>query len=415
MPHLNNKRLLLISHHNSYRIAPYIKAAINLGLEVTIASEGQHSLVSEVANGLHIDFANTDSTLKEILKENQRKPFTGILGSDDQTVELAAYAAKTLGLPHNPPQAAQCSFRKDLARAQLSLAGCPVPIHCLFDLRLPIRKQMAGLPWPCVLKPLNMSASRGVIRVNNEDEFLTACERLKPIVSTAQGEFEQNHLLIEDYIDGIEIAYEGFLHKGVLNTITIFDKPDPLVGPYFEETIYVTPSTLSDEVQQRIKVVLQKACAAYGLKTGAVHAECRIDKHNNVWILEIASRTIGGDCARILDNENFGIEELAISLAINHPIDVSMPKQARGVMMIPILEKGLLKRVEGLLEANKIKHIDKIDIIIPQGHELVPLPEGNQYLGYIFASADLPEQVSSAIREAYSHLKFVTAPVFKII
>ena len=415
MPHLNNKRLLLISHHNSYRIAPYIKAAINLGLEVTIASEGQHSLVSEVANGLHIDFANTDSTLKEILKENQRKSFTGILGSDDQTVELAAHAAKTLGLPHNPPQAAQCSFRKDLARAQLSLAGCPVPVHCLLDLRLPIKKQMAGLPWPCVLKPLNMSASRGVIRANNEDEFLTACERLKTIVNTAQGEFEQNHLLIEDYIDGIEIAYEGFLHKGVLNTITIFDKPDPLVGPYFEETIYVTPSTLSEKMQQSIQSIIQKACNAYGLTTGAIHAECRIDKEENVWILEIASRTIGGDCARILDNENFGIEELAISLATNQPIDVTMPNQARGVMMIPIREKGLLKRVEGLLAANKIKHIDKIDIIIQQGHELVPLPEGNQYLGYIFASADRPEQVTAAIREAYAHLKFVTAPVFKIV
>ncbi len=414
MPDIKNKRLLLISHHNSYRIAPYIKAAINLGLEVTIASEGQHSLVSEVANGLHIDFANTESTLKEILRENQRRSFTGILGSDDQTVELAAHAAKALGLPHNQPQAALCSFRKDLARAQLSLAGCPVPIHCLLDLRLAIKKQMAGLPWPCVLKPLNMSASRGVIRVNSEDEFLTACERLKPIVGTAQGEFEQNHLLIEDYIDGIEIAYEGFLHKGILNSITIFDKPDPLVGPYFEETIYVTPSTLSAELQQRIKEVLQKACTAYGLTTGPVHAECRIDKNNNIWILEIASRTIGGDCARMLDNDNFGIEELAISLAINQPLEVTMPEQARGVMMIPIREKGLLKRVEGLLEANKIKHIDKIDIIIREGHELVPLPEGNQYLGYIFASADKPEQVTAAIREAYAHLKFVTAPVFKI-
>ncbi|NOQ88855.1 MAG: ATP-grasp domain-containing protein [Gammaproteobacteria bacterium] len=409
-----DKRLLLISHHNSYRIAPYLKAAVNLGLEVTIASEGQHSLVSEVANGMHIDFANTDSTINEILKEDQNKPFAGVLGSDDQTVELAAHAAKALDLPHNPPQAAQCSIRKDLARAQLSIASCPVPIHCLLDLRLPVKKQMAGLPWPCVLKPLNMSASRGVIRVNNENEFIAACEQLKPIIATAQGDFEQNHILIEDYIDGIEIAYEGFLHKGTLSSITIFDKPDPLVGPYFEETIYVTPSTLDAELQQSIQDVIQKACMAYGLTTGAIHAECRIDKTNKVWILEIASRTIGGDCARILDNDNFGIEELAISLAINEPLEVTMPDQARGVMMIPIRDKGLLKRVEGLLEANKIEHIDKIDIIIREGHELVPLPEGNQYLGYIFASADKPEQVTAAIREAYGLLKFITAPIFKI-
>ena len=415
MPDIRNRRLLLISHHNSYRIAPYIKAAKKLGLDVTIASQGQHSLVSEVANGVHIDFENTDSALNEILKENQLKPFSGILGSDDQTVVLAAQVAKSLKLPHNPPEAALCSQRKDLARAQLALSSCPVPIHCLLDLTQPVKKQMAGLPWPCVLKPLNMSASRGVIRANNEDEFVAACERLRPIIATAANEFEQSHVLIEDYIDGFEIAYEGFLHKAELNTITIFDKPDPLKGPYFEETIYVTPSTLSNKMQQSIQSIIQKACNAYGLTTGAIHAECRIDNEENVWILEIASRTIGGDCARILDNENFGIEELAISLAINNPIDVSMPKQARGVMMIPIREIGLLKRVEGLLEANKVNHIDNIDIIIPQGHELVPLPEGNQYLGYIFASAESPEQVTAAIREAYAHLVFVTAPVFKII
>jgi biotin carboxylase len=273
---------------------------------------------------------------------------------------------------------------------------------------------MAGLPWPCVLKPLNMSASRGVIRVNDENEFISACERLRPIVATALGEFEQNHLLIEDYIDGIEIAYEGYLYRGLLNTITIFDKPDPLVGPYFEETIYVTPSTLNDDLQRSIKEVIQNACNAYGLATGAIHAECRIDNKNKVWILEIASRTIGGDCARILDNGDFGIEELAISLAIDEPLKVTSPELARGVMMIPIREKGLLRRVEGLLEANRVKHIDKIDIIIREGHELVPLPEGNQYLGYIFASATTPEKVTAAIREAHNLLKFITAPVFQI-
>ena len=309
MPPLTSKRLLLISHHNSYRIAPYIKAALNLGLDVTIASEGKHSLVTEVANGIHIDFSDVDSSIDKILIENKTTPFSGILGSDDQTVELAAHIAEALSLPHNPPSAALCSHRKDLARARLALSACPVPIHCLIDLSLPLDRQIKGLPWPCVLKPLNMSASRGVIRANNEDEFISACERLRTILATAENEFEQNHVLVEDYIDGIEIAYEGFLQDGELNTITIFDKPDPLVGPYFAETIYVTPSTLSNGVQASIKSVIQKACSVYGLRTGAVHAECRIDDKNTVWILEIASRTIGGDCGRLLDNENFSIEE----------------------------------------------------------------------------------------------------------
>jgi len=414
MPETTGQRLLLISHHNSYRIAPYIKAARRLGIEVTIASEGVHSLVAEVAQGLHIDFSNLDAAIEVIIQAHQSHAFNGILGSDDQTVELAAHIASRLKLIHNPPEAALCSSRKDLARAQLSLADCPVPLHCLLNLELPLDKQMAGLPWPCVLKPLSMSASRGVIRVNDKNEFITACERLKPIVATANTRFEQTHLLIEDYIDGIEIAYEGFLHQGELNTITIFDKPDPLTGPYFAETIYVTPSSLPAELQQTIKTVISKACAAYGLQTGAVHAECRIDKNNNVWILEIASRTIGGDCARLLDNEQFRIEELAITLAMDRAPDVTMPEQARGVMMIPIKQSGLLKRVEGLLKAGKVAGIDKIDIIIQPGHELVPLPEGNQYLGYIFASAKSTKQVTDAIRRAYACLEFVSAPVFNI-
>ncbi len=414
MPQNKNKRLLLISHHNSYRIAPYIKAAINLGLKVTIASEGKHSLVSEVAHGLHINFTDTEQALADIIKENARQPFAGILGSDDQTVELAAQVAQTLKLPHNPPDAARYSRRKDLARTQLTLTGCSVPIHHLLDLSTPIEKQLAGLPWPCVLKPLNMSASRGVIRVNNETEFISACRRIKKIISDSSDEFERNHLLIEEYIDGDEIAFEGFLLKGELKQITIFDKPDPLTGPYFAETIYVTPSSLSNIQQQNIKNTIQKACAAYDLKTGAIHAECRIDSNNKVWILEIASRTIGGDCARMLDDKNFNIEELAVKLAIGESVSVNKLEQARAVMMIPITKKGLLRRVEGLLEARKIRHINKIDIIINEGHELVPLPEGNQYLGYIFANAQTREEVISAIRNAYSLLKFITAPVFKI-
>ena len=409
------QRFLLISYHNSYRIAPYITAAKKLGLDVTIASQGKHSLVSEVANGIHIDFENINAAIEIIRQENKISPFVGILGSDDQTVELAALVAQVLQLSHNPPQAAQYSHRKDLARAHLALNGCPVPAYCLIDLTLPIQNQMAGLPWPCVLKPVNMSASRGVIRANNEAEFIAACEQLRPILATAIDEFEQTHILIEDYIDGIEIAYEGFLHNEKLQTITIFDKPDPLVGPYFAETIYATPSMLDDSIQQNIRDVIHQACLCYGLTTGAIHAECRIDKNNKIWILEIASRTIGGDCGQMLEIDDFSVEALAISLAIDKPITVNKQEQAHAVMMIPVRQKGLLKRVEGLLAARQTEYIDKIDIVINQGHDLIPQPEGNQYLGYIFATAETTEQVTSAVREAYAHLKFVTTPVFPII
>ena len=410
----SNRRLLLISHHNSYRIAPYIKAAINLGLEVTIASEGKHSLVSEVANGIHVNFSDRDLTLEKILEENSRHRFAGVLGSDDQTVELAAYIARDLGLPHNPPRSANYTRRKDLARTRLSETGCSVPFHKILKLSSSLDDNLDDLPWPCVLKPLNMSASRGVIRADDKKQFIAAAERLQNIISESDDEFERTHILIEEYIDGYEIAFEGYLQDGVLKQIAIFDKPEPLCGPYFAETIYITPSSLHKDTVDAVEATVQQACQAYGLVTGAVHAECRIDKNNRTWILEIATRTIGGDCARTLDQEDFNLEELAVRLAINEHVESNTPEQIRAVMMLPVTEKGMLRRVEGLLDARKVEHIDMIDIVISEGHEVIPLPEGNQYLGYIFASGNNRDPVLESIHDAYSRLKFIIVPIFAI-
>lgn len=411
---MNTPRLLLISQPNSYRIAPYLVAAQQMGLEVLIGSRGEHSLATEVNQGLHLDLEDHETALADILEEARNRPFAGIIGSDDSTVELAAHAAHRLDLPHNPPEAARITRRKDLARAHLMLAGCPVPSHCLIDLSLPLQQQMAGLPWPCVIKPLNLSASRGVIRCDNADEFITARDRIRPIIAESDDAFEQNHVLVEDYIDGCEVAYEGYLHNGRLQTLTIFDKPDPMEGPFFEETIYVTPSQLDKQKQDLVKQRVQQACDAYGLTTGPIHAELRIND-KDAWILEVASRTIGGDCARTLDSgTERSLEQLTVSLAIGSPIAPAMPQDSRGVMMIPIRQGGLLKRVEGILAASKVPHIEKIDIAIANGHELIPLPEGNQYLGFIFARAESPDEVTESLRKAFAELKFVTAPIFKL-
>jgi biotin carboxylase len=385
-----------------------------MGLETLVASHGEHSLISELHHGLHVDLDDLDSSLAEILSEARKAPFTGILGSDDSTVELAARAAQKLGLPHNPPESARISRRKDLARAQLARAGCPVPHHCLIDLGRDLSKQMAGLPWPCVIKPLHLSASRGVIRADNRKEFVSACERIGKIILRSGDEFESSRLLVEEYIDGVEVAYEGYLHNGELTTLALFDKPDPLQGPYFEETIYVTPSELDEATQALIKQRVAQACEAYGLSTGSVHAELRIDS-NDAWLLEVASRTIGGDCARTLDQgTGFSLEELTISLATGTPLRTDPPDGARGVMMIPIERAGILRRVEGVTAAQKVANIEKVDIIIRDGNELVPLPEGNQYPGYIFARGRTSGEVVEALRQAHAHLKFVVAPIFRI-
>jgi hypothetical protein len=217
---------------------------------------------------------------------------------------------------------------------------------------------------------------------------------------------------VESYISGPEVAYEGFLRSGVLNTLVIFDKPDPLTGPYFEETIYVTPCGLSTQIQYQIKEQVALACKAYGLRTGPVHAELRIDE-KAAWILEVAARTVGGDCARSLDDgSHFNLEALVISLAIGKHYEVVLPREARGVMMIPVRKRGILLRIEGLAEAKKVRFITDINMHIHAGNELIPLPEGNQYPGFIFARADTAQEVVLALRKAYEQLEFVVAPVF---
>ena len=407
-------RLLLISQPDSYRLAAYLAAAQRLGLDALVGSRGRYSLVSEVHDGLHIDLDAPDTAFDIILDAARAHPFAGVLGCDDGTVELAARVAQALDLPHNPPAAARISRRKDLARAHLSLAGCPVPIHCLIDLERPIAAQMAGLPWPCVLKPLNQSGSRGVIRVDDAAEFTAACERLRPVIATTGDAFERTHILVEAYIPGTEVAWEGYLQAGRLATLTLFDKPDPLEGPYFQETIYVTPSRLPAEVQARITARVQEACTAYGLTTGAIHAELRVNE-DDVWILEVAARTIGGDCARVFDSGNgYALEEMAVALATARPFEPVPLEESRGVMMIPVAQAGVLRRVEGLAAARKVAYIESVDIVIRSGHELVPLPEGSSYPGFIFARGPTPEVVEKALREAHACLNIVTAPVWRI-
>ena len=411
-------RILLIAQAGSYRIAPYLDAARRMGLRVQIASQGEYSLISEIHHGLHVDLDDPDSALADILAQAQKTPYAGILGSDDSTVELAARAAAELDLPHNPPQAARLTRRKDLARAHLAHHGCAVPRHWLIDLDQALDPQISGIDWPCVIKPLNLSASRGVIRANTHNEFYAAVARIRQIIAASSDEFERRHLLVEEYIDGIEIAYEGYLHKGTLTTLTIFDKPDPLTGPFFAETIYVTPSQLARNIQDEVIHHVAQACHAYGLTTGPVHAELRIHEMDSgktdIRILEIASRTIGGDCARSLDQGDFNLEELTLALAMGKTLEVPPATEARGVMMIPVTQGGVLRRVEGLSAARNVPHVERVDILIREGHELVPLPEGNQYPGYIFARADTPQAVVKALREAHAELNFVVAPVIHL-
>ena len=407
-------RVLLIAPHSSYRIAPFINAARQLGADILIASQGEHSLVSEIAAGLQIDLQEPEVALRSILAAARQQPFTAVLGTDDSTVELACRVAAALGLPHNPPHAAQVTRRKDLARDELQRAGLPVPAHQRIDLTRALESQCRQLTYPCVVKPLAMSASRGVIRANDYAELAAACARIGAILASEENSEERTQVLVEEYIPGREVALEGMLHHGELRVLALFDKPDPLEGPYFEETYYITPSRLDPDTQALIRKRVAQACASYGLVTGPVHAELRLHE-GEAWILEVAARTIGGQCARLLRfGTGYGLEEQVIAEALGQPLTPNADNGAAGVLMIPIPRAGILRRVEGLLAAQRVTYIEDIEISVREGYELVPLPEGASYLGFIFARAPTPELAEQALREAHACLNIVVAPVWKV-
>lgn len=404
----------MLAPPNSYRIAAYSSAARRLDIDLLVASQGQYSLVPEVAAGVQVDLSSPAYTIARLSTEHGQQPFTGVVAADDQTVELASQVGAAFNLPHNCVEAARISRRKDLARMALAEQGMPVPRFRRLDLRSDLASQIAGIRFPCVVKPLALSGSRGVIRTDGPRQLANACQRLGGILATVRDEEESRYVLVEDFLPGAEVAVEGLLSKGELQILAVFDKPDPLNGPYFEETYYITPSRLSANTQRLICQRVGEACAAYGLREGPIHAELRLDR-DEAWILEVAARTIGGDCARLLRfSTGRTLEELVLNNILRPFSQPTCTQQAAGVMMIPTSKAGILRRVEGMLTARKVPFIEDIEISVREGYELVPLPEGSSYLGFIFAQAPTPQQVEGALRQAYACLTVVVTPVWRL-
>jgi len=415
---ISARRVLLIAPYSSYRTAPFMAAAERLSVPLLVASQSELPVSSIAVQGVNISFANPEEAFAKLMVEAGRGPFLAALGTDDATTELAARIAAALGLPHNPPEAVHLAHRKDLARDRLARAGIRVPHHWHVDLRHTLGSQIEGVRFPCVVKPVALSASRGVIRANTRGELLAAIARTSRIVATELVGEARQFLLIEEYISGVEVAVEAMLSAGELNTLAIFDKPDPLQGPFFEETYYVTPSRLEPARQTALLDAIAAACRAYGLREGPIHAECRINDAG-VWILEVAARTIGGMCARLLRfGTGYSLEELVLAQAIGRSLPEAFDEKTRsagGVLMLPIEQGGILRRVEGIAAARKVPYIDEVHIDVREGYELVPLPEGASYLGFIFARAPTPEAAEAALRAAHAELRVVVAPLFKAV
>jgi len=398
---------LLLMSPATYRAGAFLNAAKNLNLEVVVGIDLPETLSEYWHVPLGLDFAEPDASVRTIVEFAQEHAIRAIISVDDSATELAARASAALGLAHNSPQAAEAARDKLLMRRLMSAGGAPCPIFRPFSLSDDPAWIATQVSYPCVLKPLRLSGSRGVIRADDPAEFGVAFNRLKRLLISEGNSEHETSILVEDFIPGFEVALEGMLTHGQLKVLALFDKPDPLDGPFFEETIYTTPSRLQTSVQRDIASSVATAAASLGLKEGPVHAELRVNKQGP-WMLEIAGRSIGGLCSTILEfGSGMCLEELILRHAIGQEVtSIERDKHAAGVMMIPIPSAGILKGVHGVEEAEKVPLITGIEITAKLNYPLVPLPEGASYLGFIFARGETPFEAEEAIRMAHKLLRF---------
>ncbi len=399
-------RVLLLTSPRSYRTHDFLVAAERLGIQVVQAVNAPWELAQEWDHPLAIPFQDVEPAVEALVTFVEANPVDAILAVDDEGVLLAARASQRLGLPHNDYAAAEAARDKFRMRSLLAAAGVPCPAFQRFSLADDPAQVARQIPYPCVVKPLNLNGSRGVIRADDPASFQAAVQRLARLIDTGE-ETSPPFYLVEAFIPGFEVALEGILDRGELHVLALFDKPDPLDGPFFEETIYVTPSRLPQEVQEAIFRTAAQAARALGLREGPVHGELRVNEQGP-WIVEVAGRSIGGLCSRTL---RFGtdrsLEELILGQACGLGLgSLERKAGAGGVMMIPIPQAGILRGVEGVEAARAVPGIEEVQITARLNYPITPLPEGESYLGFIFARGERPEEVEAALRQAHACLGF---------
>jgi biotin carboxylase len=398
-------RVLLLLPSATYRASDFLDAARALDAEVVVASERRLAIAGIMGGrALTLDLRHPEKGAEAIVELNRTKPLDAVLAVDDQGLLIASLASTRLGLPHNPPEAVARTRNKADMRAAMAAAGVPQPEFRVPGAAADLAAAASEVGFPCVVKPAPLSASRGVIRADDRAGAQAAGARVRAILAEAD-EDPHAELIVEGYLPGDEVAVEGLLRAGRLEVLAIFDKPDPMEGPYFEETILVTPSRLPEETRAEITRVTAAAATALGLREGPIHAELRV-RGTRAWILEIAARSIGGLCSRAL---RFGVgatlEEVILRHALGLSLDLEREAAASGVMMIPIPKSGLLQEVRGQEEARAVPGIGGLEITIGPGRPVRTLPEGDRYLGFIFARGRTPEEVERALRVAHSRLE----------
>ncbi len=420
-------RVLLLATTTGYQTRAFGDAAERLGVDLVFATDRCRNLDDPWRDAaIPIRFHDEEASVAAIVAAAAARPFDGVLVVGDRPTVISARVTEAFGLPGHPSGAAVIARNKLLTRERLRDAGLPAPWFVTTPISADPAALASSISFPCVVKPLALSGSRGVIRADDDAGFAAAFERLRALLRSPEVRAERSEAnegaLVEDFIPGREYALEGLLHHGELHVLALFDKPEPLDGPFFEETIYVTPSSSSEAEQAAIVDAVREAARAIGLRHGPIHAECRVTPSNRqVFVLEVAARPIGGLCARALafvgsTRESMPLEELLLRHALGEsPTGWRREADASGVMMIPIPQRGIFRRVSGLDEARAVSGIVDVRITAKADQLLVPLPEGASYLGFIFARGTTAFEVVRALQSAHARLRFDVAADVPIV
>jgi biotin carboxylase len=410
--HGHMPRILLLLPTTTYRTDAFLAAARHFDAEVVVASERPSTMEALAPAGLlTLDFGDPVRAAVDAAEFARRHPIDAVVPVDDDTAVVAAAIAAALDLPHNSVASARAARDKYASRAILRDARVPVPNFEAHTFGEDVSAIARRTSYPCVVKPVFLSASRGVMRADTPEEFAAAVRRLEKLLADPElqrrGGRAARTYLVEEFVPGVEVALEGLLIRGELSVLAIFDKPDPLDGPFFEETIYVTPSRLPSETQSAIAGTVAGASRALGLAHGPIHAELRVNERGP-WILEVAARSIGGLCSRTLRfGTGLSLEDLILRASLGLGVEgLEREQRPAGVMMIPIPRAGILRGVHGLDAARAVPDVEDVTISVHRGARLVPLPEGASYLGFIFARAATPERVEQALRDAHVCVRF---------
>jgi biotin carboxylase len=409
-------RVLLLATTTGYQIRSFGEAAGALGVRLVIGSDRCDRLEDPWWDGaIPVRFHDPDGSVDAVTTAWQGPPPSGVIAVGDRPTVLAARLAAALGLPGNPVAAAEASRDKHASRRAFAAGGLLTPPWQMFPTTQD-PSTIRAIEYPAVIKPLALSGSRGVIRVDDGDALVAAFQRIRRLLRAPDIVIQRDGLhdfvLVESFVPGREYAVEGVLSGGVFEVFAIFDKPDPLDGPFFEETIYVTPSRAASGVRQAMIDAVAAAARALGLTHGPVHAECRVNDRG-VYVLEVAARPIGGLCSRAVRLEGPGrisitLEEVLLRHAIGEGVgQFRQAARASGVMMVPVPRRGVYRGVTGVDRARDVPGVEDVRVTAKPDAVLEPLPEGRSYLGFIFASADTPARVEGALREAHAHLDFV--------